>query len=122
MLGMTRRKLLLWAVPALIGMAVVAAFMAVVLIPPCEASCKMSKIELGMTLEQVRAIVESGLVGDAAHVNLASGETYYVCVYDDGSALKLIFANGRLTKWLVRTNFPWFQRMRDFLGDAGLPI
>ena len=118
---MTRRKLLLWGIPAVLGLAVVAAMVAFVLIPPSQASRKAHEIQLGMTLRQVRRAIgkETGIGGVCFEPDRG---LYWE--YDDGSLLKLIFADDRLTTLEVRssTNPFWYDRLRARLRKAGLPI
>src|SRR5262245_14626915 len=121
---MTRRKLLLWGVPAVLGLAVVAGFTALVLIPPNEASRMRNKVEVGMTTEQVcDAIGKEIPVEVLIHIMGDSHSNGFFWHLDDGSELVLIFANGRLKKLeVLSSNPPWHQRIRDTLRDAGLPI
>jgi hypothetical protein len=47
---MTRRKFLLWSVPAVVGLAVVAIFTVLLLTPPNEATRKSNEVHVGMTV------------------------------------------------------------------------
>src|SRR5262245_54552560 len=120
---MTRRRLLLWGVPAALGLAVVAGITVLVL-GRSEASRKANEIQLGMTLEQVHhAIGTETWFGPINWIPPRPTSDGRFWQYDDGSRLLLIFDNGRLTRLRVEsTNPSWYDRLRTRLRSAGLPI
>src|SRR5262245_43677418 len=72
--AMTRRQVLLWGVPAVIGLAVVAIFVVLMLIPPSEASRARKKIDMGMTFEQVRDAIGKDNGGSRTFVTFGTTE------------------------------------------------
>ena len=113
-----RRKLLLWGVPAVLGLAVVATF---VLTSSSEASRSSKEIQLGMTKEQVREILGE----KPYHVSKtwAYPLTAWDWSYDDGSWLVLTFdGSGLVVEKTVLVPRSWYERLRDRLRKAGLPL
>src|SRR5262249_30939056 len=122
---MTRRKLLLWGVPAAIGLAVVAIFTAL-LSTPSEASHRSNKIQLGMTREQVREILGKESSALTIPMGPESKTESLDWEYDDDSMLVLTFDSTGLV--VKKTDYddlwplPWYDRLRYRLRKAGLPI
>lgn len=120
MLGMSRRrKLLLWGVPAILGLAVVAAIVALVLMPPSEASRKSKAIPLGTRIEDAEVVLGAIPVNPTFHSRF-SGGCYRL--YNDGSTLEVTFVGGRVTALEVGWNNPPYEKVRQFLRNAGLRI
>lgn len=113
---MTRRKLLLWGLPAVLGLAVVAGLLVLTLTDfRSEAEQQIKKIQPGMTRDQVRAAI--GAESTYAEVTGLEG-TLAVWSFKDDSRLGIYFDDA----WLVvdsREFTPkppsWLERIRDSL-------
>lgn len=119
---MTRRKLLLWGVPAVLGLAVIGLLVLALTPVPSEAERKSKKIRLGMTIEQLEAVLG---VANRWPVDDDVGRLELGWHFDDGSYLGLFFEDRQhLTAIVVDLprDLTWYVRLRDRLRKAGLPI
>src|SRR5262245_25464942 len=108
---MTRRKLLLWGVPAVLVLAVIGAVVTLaLLVPPNEALRVGNKLKFGMTIEQVRDVIrmESGALWE-----FCQGGT--IASFRDDSNLVLNFDDDWLMSWDVPLNPSWYDRLRERL-------
>src|SRR5262245_60395655 len=124
-----RRQLLMWGIPAVLGLAVVAAFVVLILTPPTSKAERQSKkVQIGMTLEQARNAVYIGVqLGTIYSREYPKGPLFIGLSwrYDDGSVLDVyIDENDLVDRLEVRPppNNSWLQRLRVRLRKAGLPI
>ena len=119
---MTRRKLLLWGVPAVLVVAVVAIFTVLVL-NPSEAARQSKKVQVGMTTKEVRAAMGDPEVQISVSTS-SDGRVVRTVRFRDSSCVSLWLDDDRLTAWKVHLSQDpsWQERLRDLLRKVGLPI
>ena len=118
---MTRRKLLLWGVPAVLGLVVVVIVTVLWLTPPDEAGERSNRLQPEMTFDKVRVVL-GGREKPAPVVfphllpqyDPAPRSGLYYWDFQDGSELILRFEDDRLKSWEERRATPWYDDLRRF--------
>lgn len=111
---MTRRKLLLWGIPAVLGLAVVAGLLALALLPS-DAKRAIKQIQVGMTIEQVADVIGPRVTrvpGLSSRFASSAGPDWALW-YPDDSLLFVVFDSNRRVR---ATEWKWARGGQSFLA------